>query len=111
MKRTQLKQIGKIGRINQKANREIAKLWVEHGIDFCEVCPVLHGMDLLGWQCGQASSNAHRKSRRYYRLHPNMLYSINQVVRACQMAHTFIDEHTSIREDVFVELRGKDEML
>ena len=111
MKRTPLKQVGKIGRINAKANKKIAELWIEHDIERCEVCPVLHEMGLLDWSCLQASSNAHRHSRHDYRSCPEKLWSFNQVVRACIKAHTYIDQtNPSIKEEVFLILRGEDDI-
>ena len=105
MKRTPLKQVGKI---NQKANRKIARMWLDKGIDFCEACTVLNEMGLLGWQCLQASSNSHRHGRVWYRGKPELLWNIKQVIRACMKAHDFIDNNPVIREEVFLRLRGKE---
>lgn len=103
-----MKKIGKYGKINAKANKEIAKMWVDKDIRYCEVCPALADMDLLDWQCLQASSNAHRHGRIWYRSQPELLWDFNQVVRACMKAHRFIDEHQDIREEVFIKLRGEE---
>jgi hypothetical protein len=108
MKRTPLKQVGKIGRLNQKANRELEKLWIERGIHFCEVCSVLAEMGLLNWQCMQSNTNAHRHGRTWYRTKPELLWDYGQVVRACMPAHTFIDNHAEIKERVFLVLRGEE---
>ncbi len=103
-----MKQIGKIGRANKKANRKIAKMALEKGIYFCEVCAVLEDMGLLTWQCLQSHSNAHRHGRVEYRADLDKLWDYMQWVYACSPAHRFIDEYTNIREKVFTNLRGKD---
>ena len=108
MKKTPLKQTGRIGKINQKANRKIARMWLDKGIDFCEACAVLDEMGLLGWQCLQASSNSHRHGRVWYRGKPELLWNIKQVIRACMKAHDFIDNNPVIREEVFEILRGEE---
>jgi len=111
MKKTPIKQIGKYGRINQKANKKIAKMWIEKDIRRCEVCPVLAEMGLLDWQCLQASSNAHRHGRVAYRSQPELLWDFKQVVRACMKAHHYIDNvNPDIKEKVFEKLRGNDSL-
>jgi len=108
MKRTPIKQIGKIGRANAKANRKIEKSASARGLYFCEVCEVLHEMGLLNWQCLQAKTNAHRHGRVWYRSQLDKLGDIEQWVFACIKAHDFIDDNTVIREEVFLRLRGKE---
>lgn len=103
-----MKQVGKYGRINAKANRKIKQMWIDKDIRFCEVCPVLAEMGYLDWKCLQASSNAHRRGRVDYRSDPEKLWDFNQVVRACMKAHRFIDEHQDIREEVFKKLRQEE---
>lgn len=104
-----MKQVGKYGRINAKANNKIAQMWIDRDIRYCEVCPVLHKMNLLDWQCLQASSNAHRHGRVWYRSDPELLWDYNQVVRACIKSHQYIDENPKVREAVFLLLRGKED--
>ncbi len=103
-----MKRIGKIGRINSKANKKIAQMWLDMGIHFCEICTILADMGLLKWQCLQSNSPCHRHGRVDYRTKSEMLYNYNQVVRGCVLAHEYIDRHTNIREKVFIKLRGKD---
>jgi len=103
-----MRQIGKIGRANAKANRKIEKIATERGLYFCEVCEVLNEMGLLNWQCLQAKSNAHRHGRTWYRSQLDKLWDIKQWVFACVKAHDFIDNKTAIREEVFMRLRGKE---
>ena len=108
MKQTPLKQVGKIGRANAKANRKIAELALEHGIYYCEACPVLAGMGLLDWACLQSRSNAHRHERYDYRHDLDKLWDFKQWIFACHLAHTLLDGHKDVREKVFIKLRGKD---
>ena len=108
LKKTPLKQVGKQGRMNHRANKKIKQMWIEKDIRFCEACEVLNGLGHLGWQCGQASSNAHRHERLWYRSQPEKLHSFKQVIRACQKSHTFIDQNRDIRERVFIKLRGEE---
>lgn len=111
MKRTPIKQVGKIGRRNAKANRELDKLWIEKGIDYCEACRYIYEFEgKLDWVCLQANTNAHRHSRVEYRSKPEMLYSFNQVIRACMNAHPYLDKNLKVKEAVFKLLRGKDEL-
>jgi len=81
-------------------------MWVEKDIHFCEACPILHDMGLLEWQCMFSNTNAHRHPRVWYRKHPELLYDFSQVIRACMMAHPFLDAHPEIKEEVFKRARG-----
>ena len=103
------KAVGKVGKVNIKANRNIAKMWEERDIQYCEVCSVLDSIEGgLGWVCLQATGNAHRHSRVWYRSRPELLWDFRQVVRACQLSHSYIDSHGEIKEKVFFILRGKE---
>ena len=104
-----MKQIGKIGRRNQKANREIDKIANKDDILFCEACEPLHDLGLLDWQCLQATNPAHRHGRIWYRSKPvKILWDKTQWIKACVLAHKFIDDNTDVREKVFMILRGKE---
>jgi len=106
MIRTPLKKVGKIGKVNSHANREIAKMWIDHDINYCEVCPILSEMGLLRWNCLRSGTNAHRHSRIWYRKCPELLYNYVQVLFACVLAHMFMDNNPDIKELVFARLRG-----
>lgn len=111
MKRTPLKQVGKIGRANSRANKKIERMAIEKDIHYCEVCPVLAEiLGTLSWQCLQSHSNAHRHSRYDYRGNLDMLSDFKQWVFACQYSHTYIDDNPKIREQVFIKLRGEDNL-
>ena len=105
----EMKQVGKIGKINAKANKKIAQMWIDKDIYYCEACAVLYDLDLLKWQCIQASSNAHRNGRVWYRGKPEeLLWSFEQVIRACIPAHDFLDNNPEVKKTVFLRLRGKE---
>lgn len=106
-----MKQIGKIGKINAKANKKLKKLWIKKDIRYCEVGEVL--FNLIGFENCHPDfliQNAHRHKRVDYRAKPEMLYSINQVVRACQYCHDRIENDRQLTEKVFEILRGPDEL-
>jgi len=98
--------IGKIGKRNAKANNKLAELWNEEDIQYCEVCEVLWDLGILIKPCLQASTNAHRNKRYWYKSRPELLYSKNQVVRACINAHDLIENNKELSEKVFLILRG-----
>jgi len=112
MKQTPLKQIGKIGRRNIKANFLMKKICIEKGIRTCEVCSVLRELGELVNPCFVDSflSYAHRSKRVAYRSNPEMLSSYNQFVLACQNGHDTIEYNGELTKKVFQILRGKDEL-
>lgn len=109
-----IKKIGKIGKINQKALEINNKRLDEISINYCEVFRYLpdeykkvHTNVFIGI--------AHRHSRDWYKQrfqskedHLKRLTDIKQISRACQGCHQFMDEHAEIREDIFLQLRGKE---
>lgn len=107
-----MKQVGKIGRINQKANKKIAQMWIDKDIHYCEACKIIWKIEgkLPGPACLQASSNAHRHGRVWYRSRPELLWAFEQVIRSCQYAHDYLDKNTKVREAVFLLLRGPEKL-
>lgn len=105
-----MRQVGKIGKINAKANKKIAKMWLDKDIRYCEACKWIYEITKkLDWACMQASDNAHRHGRVWYRGKPEeLLWGFEQVIRACRKAHTYLDNNTKIREAVFLLLRGRE---
>jgi hypothetical protein len=104
-----MKQIGKQGKINQKANREIDK--IANAEDILLACEPLHNLGLLDWQCLQATTNAHRHGRNWYKGKPiKLLWDKTQWIKACIPSHKFIDHNTDVREKVFMILRGKEKI-
>ena len=103
-----MKTVGKQGKINAKANKKIAQMWLDKDIEYCEVCEIIYKLTgKLDWACLQASSNAHRHPRVWYKSNPELLWDYKQVIRACMSAHEFLDRNNDIKEAVFILLRGK----
>lgn len=103
MKKTPLKQVGKIGRRNAKANKILKQKFQETGLRSCEIrldkCMGTFGL-----------SFAHRHKRLDYRSSPEMLSELNQVVLACAHCHGVIEKDSDLTEEVFLRLRGEDEL-
>ena len=109
-----MKKIDRIGRINQAALKINNEQLDDIGINYCEVFQYLpdkykkvHTNIFIGI--------AHRHSRDWYKKrfqsiqdHIKRLTDIEQICRACQGCHQFIDEHPEIRENVFLKLRDKE---
>ena len=110
MKRTPLKPVGKIGRANKRADRKIAQIAMDHEIYYCEACEVLAELGHLGWQCLQSHSNTHRHERDDYKHDLDKLWDFKQWIYACIPAHQFLDRNKEIREQVFIKLRGEDNL-
>ena len=104
MKRTALKQIGKRGRINIRANRILDKLYAGKDIRRCE----------LGFEnCtgGMFLGFAHRHKRYWYYQKVELLSSFNQTIIACTNCHQRIESDPEMTESMFMKLRGKEEEL
>lgn len=102
MKRTRLNKIGKVGRNNLKANKEIAQMWLDKGIDFCELGLTVCIQRMLPLQ------NVHRHKRMWYRNQPEKLSDFKQVVRGCTACHNRIENDKQLTEAVFFNLRGSE---
>jgi ABC-type transporter Mla MlaB component len=100
MKRSPIKKIGKIGRLNIKALRELTKVWETKSIQYCEVM-ILH-------ECSWDLTNCHRHKRVWYRGKPELLWDFNQVIRVCSAAHNLLEYNRELCEEVFVNLRGEE---
>lgn len=53
----------------------------------------------------------HRHKRIDYKRRPELLWSLNQVVLACQNCHSELEPSREQTEAIFIKLRGPDEML
>lgn len=89
-----MKQIGKKGRINQRANRELKKKFMALGIDRCEISGSNFG---LGF--------AHRRKRREYYGQEEKLSDINEVVLVSVKIHNLMEYDRELTELVFSWLR------
>ena len=95
-----LNKIGKIGKLNRKANRKLHELWIEKDIRYCEY-PIPH-------LCTQnmGLQNAHKHKRVWYRSKSELLYDYEQVVRICQRAHDLMEVSRRHTLEIFKRLRG-----
>jgi hypothetical protein len=93
-----MKQIGKIGKINLKANKILKDKFTELGIGYCEI-------QLPGCMGTFGLSFAHRHKRMWYRSQPELLSSIDQVVLSCASCHQKIEQDAKLTEEVFERLR------
>jgi len=101
MKRTALKQIGKRGKINIRANRILDKLYAGKDIRRCE----------LGFEnCtgGMFLGFAHRHKRVFYYQKVELLSSFNQTIIACSSCHEKIEYDRELTEKEFLRLRGEE---
>ena len=94
-----MKKIGKIGKLNAKANRKLAELWMARDILWCEY-PWPHDC-----KQGMGLHNAHKKKRVEYRSEPEKLWAYEEVVRVCQSAHDRMEKSRIHTREVFNELR------
>ena len=100
-----LKKIGKIGKLNIKEGRELAKLWIEKDIRWCEFDEP-HSCNF-----GIFPENAHRHKKKWYRGKPDELrWSIKQVARLCNNSHNLIEFDAKKTAEFFERLRGSEEI-
>lgn len=103
MKRTPIKQVGKIGKLNQKANRKINQMWIDKDIMWCELDEPHNCNQSMG------HTNAHRRKRDWYKGKPeHLLYSYNHVIKVCSNGHDLIEYDKAKTEEVFLRLRGEE---
>lgn len=103
-KRKSIRKVGKIGKRNIEANKELKKTYSS----LPELPPCEIGRIGLCWRVTHGF--AHRHSRVDYRKYPKLLSSVNQTLKACNPCHGWLDAHREEREALFLKLRGKDLM-
>jgi len=98
-----LNKIGKQGKINQRANKILARLWFDKEIDYCEQYLPHNCVSFMGL------TNAHRHKRDWYKgKSEELLYSYNQVARLCINGHDLIEYDKELTSEVFIKLRGEE---
>lgn len=90
--------------INKEANEKLRELYSEKKISSCEVkLDKCMGRFGAGWH--------HRHKRVFYYDKPKeLLYSFNQTIVACAYCHSQIEYDRKLNEEVFLRLRGKEEL-
>lgn len=99
---SKLDQIGKkkLSRtqINAKANKHLADLWLEKGIDCCEICGSRNWL-----------TNMHRHKRVWFYDRPIcLLWNWDYCIRACMHCHQMYEYDKEATEKIFIKLRGKE---
>jgi hypothetical protein len=94
-----MKKIGKQGKINEKANREIDRILDSKGIMYCEI-------GLSGCTGTWGLTRAHRHKRIFYRSQPEKLWDFKQFALCCMSCHEQIERWAELTEEVFQRLRG-----
>ena len=93
-----MRKIGKIGKINLKANKVLKTKFEGTDIRSCEI-------QLSGCMGTFGLSFAHRHKRAWYRGNLESLSDFNQVVLACAHCHNKIEMDKNLTEEVFDRLR------
>lgn len=97
-----MKKIGKIGRMNIRANQKLKAIYQEKGIDRCEV-------RLPGCMEVFALSFAHWHKRIWYKEQKNgseLLASYQETVLACPHCHARMESDKELTEEIFNRLRS-----
>lgn len=95
-----MRQIGKIGKINLKANKKILEMFEDNDISHCEIN--LPGCDNFFLQ------RVHRHKRVWYRSCLEKLWDFKQVVCGCQSCHEKLEKDRKLTESTFLRLRGEE---
>ncbi|MCK6462853.1 MAG: hypothetical protein L6Q29_03500 [Candidatus Pacebacteria bacterium] len=101
MKRTPLRKIGKIGKVNIQANKRLKELFFIKGVRNCEIR--LENCTLT-WPL----QYCHRHRRNWYKGDVEKLSDYKQVIIGCQNCHDAIDSNDELLKKVFQKLRGDD---
>ena len=96
-----INRIGRIGKINLKANREIRKQVAVRRIEKCEI-------GLEGCMPRFALCPAHRHKRIWYSGRYELLWHISQWLIGCPVCHNQIEGDKELTEEVFLRLRGNE---
>lgn len=104
MKQTPIGQGKKVSEWNV-ARVRLKKYFVSLGITRCEVCPAMGWTDCF---IDNFLSFAHKQKRIEYYSEPEKLFDINEVVLACQNAHTKMEYDEELTQKVFNKLRPED---
>lgn len=99
----------------ERGKKKIVKPEFEkRGINYCEVCKWLHDRGKITDEEVRANQIflgfAHRHKRVWYKSRPELLFSFNQILMACQKHHfDFLEWDRESAENWFLRLRGEDD--
>lgn len=95
-----MNKIGKRGKINIQANRDLKEYFLEIEVERCERCGT-------GW----GLTFAHRHKRYWYYSRPELLSDPNQVLLLCLDCHRHIEPSRERTEELFLRLRGPEKIV
>lgn len=104
-----MNKVGKVGRANIAANKEIKKHAEAKSLDHCEVCKL--GMEAFkDVECvgSFALTTAHLHKRAWYKGDAYLLADPKQWVKACVNSHNRMEHDAALTEEVFMRLRGEE---
>ena len=87
-----MNRIGKIGRANLKANKEIDKYFIENDINYCEI-------NFPGCTGKYNLTRCHKERRENYRHDLTLLYNPKEVLLGCQSCHTILDDRSKTTKE------------
>ena len=90
-------KLGKIGKRNILANKKIKQIFIDKGINYCE-------LRLPGCWLSTTLAPAHRRRRVEYLKWPEGLYDYKEVILACTNCHSVMDGK-NLEEYYFKRLR------
>jgi len=93
-----MKKIGKIGKINIKANKKLKQIYAYKGISSCEI-------QLKGCMGIFGLSFAHKHKRVWYYDRPELLGSFNETLMACAFCHSRLEDDPKLTIATFKRLR------
>lgn len=97
--RKAIKKMGKVGRENLKARKQIAEYCEKKQLKECEI-------KLSGCMRKWPLAPAHRHKRAWYKGNSDLLADPKQWVVACQHCHDQIEHNAVLTENIFLQLRG-----
>lgn len=94
-----MKKVGKVGRANSAARKQIAIIAEKIDMKKCE-------LGLVGCLISWPLAPAHRHKRAWYKGDAKLLADPKQWVCACQGCHDTIEFDPVLTEEIFMRLRG-----
>lgn len=97
-----MKKVGKVGRANSAARKQIAIIAEKKDMKKCE-------LGLAACMVSWPLAPAHRHKRAWYKGDAKLLADPKQWICACQSCHDQIEFDPMLTEEIFIRLRGPEE--
>lgn len=98
-----MKKVGKIGKINIRANRILFQKFRDAEIDYCEI-------KFKGCLKNWLLQFCHKEKREWYRGKSGLLSDMKHVILGCQNCHEILDNRSKTTKEesdaIFLKLRG-----